>query len=203
MLGISKLKLIEIANRVPLFKALDTHEKEQVISIPNIVKVINKGERFISYGEHNDNFFILLSGKASIYQKEQKIAVVEGGQFVGEVGFICATARTANAIAETDLITFCIDKKSFLMLPALLREKIKDKLITGLVERIEHMNIYINHLTTQVDILLPTENEKEEIADSVSETDHIDISEFISMEDKKSSLGQSMGSPWYEDITKK
>ena len=146
MTDITKLKLMEIANRVPLFKALSSHEKGQVIAINNIVKVIKQGTVFINYGDHNDNFYILLSGSASVYQHDRKIAQVKGGQFVGEVGFICGDPRTATVIADTDLVTFCIDRSRFMYLPATLREKIKDRLINGLVDRVEFMNDHIAQL---------------------------------------------------------
>ncbi|GAA6171090.1 hypothetical protein NBRC116592_07600 [Colwellia sp. KU-HH00111] len=146
MTDLTKLKLMEIANRVPLFKALNAHEKGQVIAIDNIVKVIKKDTAFINYGDRNDNFFILLSGSASVYQHDHKIAKVKGGQFVGEVGFICGDPRTATVVADTDLVTFCIDRSRFMYLPATLREKIKDRLINGLVDRVESMNEHIAQL---------------------------------------------------------
>ena len=61
-------KLIDIANRVPLFKELNANETEQLITITNIVKMIKAGEKFISDGKYNDSFYILLSGKATVYQ---------------------------------------------------------------------------------------------------------------------------------------
>lgn len=179
MFGISTHKLIEIANRVPLFDALTTHEKQQVVSIPNIVKVINAEQRFITQGEYDDSFYIVLSGKASVYQNGQAIAHIEGGQFVGEVGFICSQTRTADVVADTDLITFCFDQHIFLLLPVLLREKIKDRLINGLVKRIEQMNSHIKHLTTQVDILLPNEHDST-VTTKNRTKDNINFNDYIS-----------------------
>ena len=81
-----------------------------------------------------------------MYQHDRKIAKVKGGQFVGEVGFICGDPRTATVIADTDLVTFCINRSRFMYLPATLREKIKDRLINGLVDRVESMNEHIAQL---------------------------------------------------------
>ena len=162
MTDITKLKLMEIANRVPLFKALNSHEKGQVISINNIIKVIKQGTAFINYGDHNDNFYILLSGSASVYQHERKIAQVKGGQFVGEVGFICGDPRTATVIADTDLVTFCIDRNRFMYLPATLREKIKDRLINGLVDRVEFMNEHIAQLDEMITTFHLSDNPPEQ-----------------------------------------
>lgn len=153
MSDFSKLKLMEIANRVPLFKELNLYEKEQIISINNIVKIIKKGKKFITFGDQDDSFYVLLSGTASVIKKDREIAEVHGGQFVGEVGFICRDPRTASIIAKTDLITFCIDRDKFSKLPIKLRDKIKDKVINGLVDRVEHMNDEIEQLNQKVEAL--------------------------------------------------
>lgn len=194
MTDITKLKLMEIANRVPLFKALNSHEKGQVIAINNIVKVIKKGTIFINYGDHNDNFFILLSGSASVYQHDRKIAQVKGGQFVGEVGFICGDARTATVIADTDLVTFCIDRSRFMYLPATLREKIKDRLINGLVDRVEFMNDHIAQLDEIITTYQKNENSPEptsitaETSESSKTSDNVTpaIKQTESIEDEES-----------------
>lgn len=159
MSDVSKLKLMEIANRIPLFKELNLYEKEQVISIKNIVKIIKKDTKFIIFGDQDDSFYILLSGVASVIIKDRQIAEIHGGQFVGEVGFICGEARTASIIANTDLITFCIDREKFSHLPIRLRDKIKDKVINGLVNRVEHMNGEIEQLNRTIENLEIAEKE--------------------------------------------
>ena len=146
MSELSKLKLMEIANRIPLFKALTLHEKEQIIAIKNIVKIIKKGTKFIVYGDHDDGFYILLNGSASVYRNDKKIAVVKSGQFVGEVGFICREPRSASVIADTNLITFFFTRECFLSLSLVLRDKVKDELIGGLVGRIQEMTEEIDRL---------------------------------------------------------
>ncbi|MEW6984113.1 cyclic nucleotide-binding domain-containing protein [Colwelliaceae bacterium 6471] len=150
---ITKLKLMEIANRIPLFKALSLHEKEKVITINNIVKVIKKDTKFIIYGDHDDSFYILLNGSAAVYKNDRKIATLNGGQFVGEVGFICREPSTSSVVAETDLITFFFTRDRFLNLPVSLREKIKDGLIGGLVNKIHGMNDEIEGLRQFIDSL--------------------------------------------------
>ena len=157
MSELSKLKLMDIANKIPLFKELDPLEKEQIISIKNIVKVIKQDTKFIVDGEHDDGFYILLNGSASILQDDKKIAEVKGGQFVGEVGFICREPRSASVIANTDLVTFYITRQCFLDLPLTLRDKIKDQLIGGLVHRIQNMNREVARLQRAASIFTEEE----------------------------------------------
>ena len=72
MSELSKQKLMDIANKIPLFKELNPHEKEQIINIENIVKVIKQDTTFIVDGEHDDGFYIILNGSASILQDDKK-----------------------------------------------------------------------------------------------------------------------------------
>ena len=140
MAVINKLKLIEIANRITLFQDLSPHERGMIISMPDIIQVIPAGTKFICYGEYSENFFIILSGTANVYRGNKKIAQLAGGDFVGEVGFICHETRTASVIANEQLITLRINFHNFSRLPSSLREPIKDKLIGGLVTRVERLN---------------------------------------------------------------
>lgn len=160
MAVINKLKLMEIANRIALFKALSAHERDMIISMPGIVQVISQFTEFIRYGEYSENLYIILSGKASVYRDDKQIAQIGGGDFVGEVGFICHEARTASVVANEQLITLRISSSNFSRLPANLREKIKDRLIGGLVARVHRLNDEVIDLTDGLDILASQEQEQ-------------------------------------------
>ncbi len=171
MSDIPKSKLMEIANRVPLFKELSLSEKEQVISIQNIVKIIKKDKEFIVFGENDDKFYILLSGTANVIKKSRQISQIHGGQFVGEVGFMCGEPRTATIVANTNLVTFCIDRETFSLLPVSLRSKIKDRMINGLVERVEHLNGEIERLNKTIELFDLDLNDQEATTEKLPDSD--------------------------------
>lgn len=141
---IPKMKLLEILNRIPLFKGLSAPERERVIATRHILKPFKAGTKFINYGDMDDSFFILLAGKANVIIGDQVLAEIGAGDFVGEVGFICGERRTASVQATTDVIAMCITHQAFSDVPTNLREKIKDKMIAGLVARIQSMNTELN-----------------------------------------------------------
>jgi CRP-like cAMP-binding protein len=137
---IPRRKLLEILSRIKLFADISTGDKERLLAPRHIIRVFHEGDSIIRVGEQDDNFYILLAGKAGIYQSEQRVAEVAPGDFVGEVGFICGEPRTATVIADMDVIAMCLDNKAFAGIPVNLREKIKDRLIGALVKRVDSLN---------------------------------------------------------------
>lgn len=151
--NISKLKLLEFLNRIPLFKNLDANERKTVSNIPDLVVMIEKGNVFIKQNHLDSDFYILLNGEAEVTVDKQFIAKTTAGNFIGEVGFICNEPRSATVTAKTDIIALRVTRDLFDMLPLKVRESIKQKIINGLVDRVSKQNVKIIKLVEQVDVL--------------------------------------------------
>jgi CRP-like cAMP-binding protein len=151
--NISKLKLLEFLNRIPLFKNLDANDRRTVSNIPDLVVMIEKGNAFIKQNQLDSDFYILLNGEAEVTVNKQFIATTTPGNFIGEVGFICNEARSATVTAKTDIIALRVTRDLFDMLPLKVRESIKQKIINGLVDRVSSQNVKIIKLVEQVDTL--------------------------------------------------
>jgi CRP-like cAMP-binding protein len=151
--NISKLKLLEFLNRVPLFKSLEPHDRQTVANIPNIVVLIEQGSVFIKQDQLDSDFYILLNGEAEISVDKQFIATTTSGHFIGEVGFICNEPRSASVKAITDIIALRVTRDLFDVLPLRVKESIKQKIINGLVTRVSKQNGKIISLEEQVDHL--------------------------------------------------
>ncbi|NQZ10602.1 MAG: cyclic nucleotide-binding domain-containing protein [Algicola sp.] len=136
----NKLKLLEIFNRIPLFKSLVQHEREQVLNAGCTIESAATGKSFIVEGTHSPVFYIVLSGSASVQHNGYQVGTIVPGQFIGEVGFICSEARTATVTALNDMLLLKITRQNFQSLPIKIRESIKDKVIEGLVERANQQN---------------------------------------------------------------
>ncbi|MFT5164555.1 MAG: CRP/FNR family cyclic AMP-dependent transcriptional regulator, partial [Alteromonadaceae bacterium] len=95
---------------------------------------------FIIQGTHGPSFYIILSGQATVWQSGHQVALLKAGQFIGEVGFFCNESRTATVTSLTDMLVLKIDRDSFVSLPGKIRELIKDKVISGLVDRVSNQN---------------------------------------------------------------
>ena len=131
----NKLKLMEILSRVPLFKDLQPNEREQVMQMKAVFTPIKCREVFIKEGAHEPWFYIILAGKAMVSHKGHDLGHLVPGQFIGEVGFICREPRSASVSAMEEMVVMKVDYEAFRKLPVRIRESIKDKIISGLVER--------------------------------------------------------------------
>ena len=106
-----------------------------------------------------------MAGKAEVSHRAHKIGELVPGQFIGEVGFICKEPRSATVTASTDIALMLINAEDFRRLPSRIRESIKDRIISGLVERVSGMNDNIIRYDDEIDEL------KEKIDEYESESD--------------------------------
>lgn len=148
--NVSKLKLVEFLNRVALFKTLSPRERNEIANLPNLVVMLEQNETFIRRGEHDSSFYILLSGDVSVTINKKHVADVGPGNFIGEVGFICNEPRSATVKTLTEIIALRITKELFDKLPIKVREGIKSKIISGLVDRVVSQNTKIVDLEETV-----------------------------------------------------
>ena len=145
---LSPLKLSELMNRLSFFRGLDLNDKKNLIE-KKLVKVrsYKKNEYLITYGEHGEEFFMLMTGYLDVLTANgKKISELEPGQVFGEVAFILNEKRTASIIAREDVVVMLIDHKTLKLMPIALRDKLKDKLITGLVHRVSELNSKVEKL---------------------------------------------------------
>lgn len=136
----NNLKLMEVLARVPLFKDLQPSEREAVIQMKKVFTPIKARTTFIIEGAHEPWFYIILAGKAEVYHRNHKIAQLLPGQFIGEVGFICKEPRSATVKSAEEMVVMKLDYEAFRKLPVRIRESIKDKIIGGLVDRVNGLN---------------------------------------------------------------
>lgn len=76
-------------------------------------KQFNKGEILIQEGEIGDELFLLEKGVLDILVQGRKLNTIDSRNtqdFVGEIGAILGTPRTATVVAVTDCIVFCFPK---------------------------------------------------------------------------------------------
>lgn len=134
------MKAAAILNRVSLFHLLTPTEKQHIADSQTIFFHIPANDEFITVGEIDDSFYVLLSGSARIIHSGEKLTEVEAGNFVGETGFMGNNTRTASVVANSDIIALKFTRKTFQILPIRVREIIKDHIIQGLVDRVETLN---------------------------------------------------------------
>lgn len=139
-------KLTDILNKITLFKGLNAHELQSIVQMPKAYKTFEPGEIIVKEGDKESCFYILLTGSATVFLKDQQLAYIVPPQFVGEVGFIFKEARIATVIASKETLAMQLDSDMFSRLPITIRETVKDKIIAGLILRLARLNESMVHI---------------------------------------------------------
>jgi CRP-like cAMP-binding protein len=76
------------------------------------VKKVKKGNTLIKEDDFGNEMFIILNGSVDvIIGSNEKIATLEVGDVVGEVGFVKNIRRTATVIATTNIVVLVLNAK--------------------------------------------------------------------------------------------
>jgi CRP/FNR family transcriptional regulator, cyclic AMP receptor protein len=102
----------EMLAKVPLFSRLDRKEMQAVRSLFSQVD-IQKGNVLAREGSQGAEFFVILSGTASVDKAGTQIAEVGPGDFQGEISLIDGGPRTASVTATSDMIIMVASKREF------------------------------------------------------------------------------------------
>lgn len=135
--GMAPEKLLELLNMIPFFKDFSSYEKKRVAGNDTAFKPYRAGAKIIKEGDKDTSFFIILSGTVSVVKGGATIINLGSGEFFGEMAFLTNEARGTSVIAVDDaVIALQVDQDLMKRLSAEIREKIKDQIITKLIERL-------------------------------------------------------------------
>ena len=98
--------------RVPLFAELDA---DQIAAIANLLRFIatSQGDVLIRAGELGDRMFFIISGEVTVDLGEGRRAVLEDGDFFGEIAILHRARRTATITARTRCELLALDLRDF------------------------------------------------------------------------------------------
>lgn len=146
-------KLSYILKKIPLFNGLSSAELNMILEMPKSYSTFSEGEVILKEGEQDDAFYILLQGKAAVWRHERMVNKINPPQFIGEVGFIVGDPRIATVTALSDMVVLMkITPYHFKALPGHVRECVKDKIIEGLVKRLEQTTDVFNEFAPSLEI---------------------------------------------------
>lgn len=104
--------------RYPLFSTLsDRHAKALATAFTE--ERFERGARVFSEGDRGDKLYLIESGAVRISQRlgtsgEEALAVLHPGDYFGDMSLIDAHPRSADAIAEEDLVVQTIEQPVFI-----------------------------------------------------------------------------------------
>ena len=106
----SLMSNLDLIRRVPLFSML-TNEQAQAIADAVVKRRLRRGELVVEQGRKSNALFILLNGRARVLTSDSRgreviLAVLEAGDYVGEMSLIDNEPHSATVRAEvqTDML---------------------------------------------------------------------------------------------------
>ncbi len=111
--------------------------------------VIDPGKTIFREGEDGERMFIIQQGRVKITKsvagKSHTLAVLEKGDFFGEMAIVNQVKRTATAVAVDDVRLLVFDRTGFLNMVT-KNAKIGLNIIDKLCRRLQNANLQIQHL---------------------------------------------------------
>ncbi len=108
---------LDIFRKIPIFSELSDEEINRIFTIAQ-KSSFKLGDIIFSEGNKGDGFYLIVRGEVKITIKidnigEEILSLLKGNVHFGEMTLIDDEPRSANAIAETDVICLYFDKEKF------------------------------------------------------------------------------------------
>lgn len=120
---LSTLERVLLLREVPMFSALSPEDLEQIAEIAQ-EQLYSTDTLICREGERGSTLFIIVSGKVEVIKgsgnTENRIAVREAGEFVGEMAILESAPRFATLRAQGDVRVLVIEGEAF---KAILRDR--------------------------------------------------------------------------------
>ena len=145
----SMLTNLDLIRRVPLFSLLSPNQA-QLVADGVLKRRFGRGETLVEQGLQGDALFILLNGRARVTASDTKgreviLAVLGGGDYVGEMSLIDGEAHSATVRAEVQTDTLVLSREAFARcLPD--RSHLAHPVMRGLVKRLRAADHQIESL---------------------------------------------------------
>jgi CRP/FNR family transcriptional regulator, cyclic AMP receptor protein len=97
---------------VPLFSALSKKELTQVDRAADELDV-KTGQEIVTQGRTGHEFFLILSGEATVQRDGQDVATLGPDQYFGELALLDRGPRSATVIAKTDMKLLVLGQREF------------------------------------------------------------------------------------------
>ncbi len=102
---------------IKLFSSCTTSELKRILSLTVAVEV-PEGTVLAEEDTPGFEFFIIVSGRATVHRRGRRLADLDAGSFFGEMALLDGGYRTATVIALTDLSVLVLSRREFRSLQA-------------------------------------------------------------------------------------
>lgn len=143
------LSSLDLIRRVPLFSML-TNEQAQFVADGVVKRRFRRGEVIVEHGQKSNSLFILLTGRARVLTADSRgreviLAVLESGDYVGEMSLIDNEPHSATVRAEVQTDMLVLGRAEFSRcLPE--NSSLSYAIMRGLVQRLRNADRQIESL---------------------------------------------------------
>lgn len=111
-------KKMTIFEKVIFFQRINVFEDVQGITLSYIADIsvelrLKSGDNLVLDEKNNNDFFVVVTGSADLYQQGSLVSGFEAGQFIGEMLALPNFVNTNILLARTDLVMLRINKDQF------------------------------------------------------------------------------------------
>ena len=119
---------IPVLAEVPLFAGLSRRHLKRVASLAR-TRRFAPGSSIVRKGDAGSSFFVLLDGGARVVVPKGRPRLLHGGDFFGEMALFDDSPRSADVVAEGEVLVMTISRSAFGKLlrsePALAQELLR------------------------------------------------------------------------------
>jgi CRP-like cAMP-binding protein len=110
--GRGRDRKVELLGKVQMFSECNAKELSRIASLADEIEV-DKGTVLTREGVPGRECFIVSSGKAKCTLRGKRLATYGPGDVFGEMSLLDNEPRAATITAETDMVLFVVDSRSF------------------------------------------------------------------------------------------
>jgi CRP-like cAMP-binding protein len=97
---------------VPLFRNLSRRHLKRVASLARMRRY-GPGTSIVRAGDAGSAFFVLLDGTARVVTSKGRVRRLGSGDFFGEMALLDDSPRSANVVADGEVLTMTISRSAF------------------------------------------------------------------------------------------
>ena len=134
LVRLSRRSKVDLLRAIPMFADCSRAELEAVSRVADELR-LPAGRVLMRQGDPGRELIVLVDGEASVERDGATIAVLRGGDFLGELALVTGRPRTATVTATSDLQTLVLNRVDF---ERLLRDvpTIVPKVLKAVAERL-------------------------------------------------------------------
>jgi CRP-like cAMP-binding protein len=103
---------IEHLSNVQMFSALNKKELRLIAKAAD-VSTVKAGTEIVTEGAPGHEFYLIMSGQATVRRNGRKVATLGPGQYFGELALLDRGPRSATVTADTDVELAILSQREF------------------------------------------------------------------------------------------